>query len=65
MSEEERIRELCARVVNADARNRPMAVEDLRTAIRNYLSLHSDPNATSDVLRMPHTSTPREKKRAA
>ena len=65
MSEEEQIRELCARVVNTEARNRPLAVEELRMAIRNYLRLHSDRNAIGDVLRMPNTFTTREKKRAA
>jgi hypothetical protein len=65
MPQEERIRELCERVVNAEARNRPLAVEELRMAIRKYLGLQSDPNAVGDVLRMPNTFTSREKKRAA
>jgi hypothetical protein len=65
MPEEERIRELCERVVHAEARNRPLAVEELRMAIRKYLGLQSDPNAVGDVLRMPNTFATRDKKRAA
>jgi hypothetical protein len=62
---EEQIPESCARFVSAEARNRPLAVEELKIAMRNFLRLHSDRNAIGDMLRMPNTFTTREKKRVA
>jgi hypothetical protein len=65
MSEEEQIRKLCARVVNAEGRSRALAVEELRMEIRNYLKFQSDQKGDGEVLGMPNSATMRDKKRAA
>jgi hypothetical protein len=66
MSEEEQIRELCARVANADGGSRVLTVEELRIAICNYLkSQPADESSGGKTLRMPNSATKKSTKRAA
>lgn len=66
MSEEEQIRELCARVANAHRGSRALAVEELRMAICNYLkSQPADESSGGKTLRMPNSATNKTTKRAA
>jgi hypothetical protein len=66
MSEEEQIRELCARVANADGGSRVLTVEELRIAICNYLkSQPADESSCGKTLRMPNSATKKSTKRAA
>jgi hypothetical protein len=66
MSEEEQVRELCARVANADEGSRALAVEELRTATRNYLNSQlADEASGRNTLGMPNSTTMRTTKRAA
>jgi hypothetical protein len=66
MSEEERIRGQCERVLNAQGRDREPAVSALRIAIRKYLEDQSDEKFLGEVLKMPHVAASiTDKKRGA
>jgi hypothetical protein len=49
---------------HADGVNRALAVEELRTAIRNYLQFQSDQKADGEVLTMPNAAATRDKRAA-
>jgi hypothetical protein len=61
MSEEERIRELCIRVVNAKESDET-AVSALRSSIKQYLEDQSDELVLADLLKMPDIAEAIKKK---
>ncbi len=66
MIEEDRLRKLCARAVNATAGNRESAINALRLAVTRYLELNSDEVVITKLLRMPDVAAAmKNKKRAA
>jgi len=64
--EEDRLRKLCARAVNATDDDREHTIDVPRHSVARYLELNSDEVAITKLLRMPDVAAAmKNKKRAA